>query len=340
MKSSCKCLVVSLGSIGRRHLANTRALLPDAEIGLLRLQIEHKDEVIPNEANKQFFTIEAALAFQPDFAIVACPATFHLAVALPMVQAGISVLIEKPIAEKSAGLDVLRDEASRTGAILMVGYNFRFLPSLQAVREMVQRGKIGKILGVRAEVGQYLPMWRKGCDYENTVTAREELGGGALLELSHEIDYLYWMFGKPSRVVATGGQYSDLNINVEDMVALSLEYDDAPRLVQVHLDLLQHSPTRVCKFIGAGGTLVWDGIKDEVTLFEQSSGSWEVLDVPNVCDRNYMYFEELRHFITCVETKSQTLIDLRQGVEVLKIVEAAKKSMALGQVVNIYDADH
>lgn len=328
-----KCLIVSLGSIGRRHLANIRLLMPEIEIGLLRLQAEHKNADVPSEADKQFSTIEAAVTFQPDFAIIACPATFHLAVALPLVKAGISVLIEKPIAEKCAGIERLIDEASCTGAVLMVGYNFRFMPSLQAARQIVQSGGIGRVLGARAEVGQYLPMWRKDSDYETTVTAQKKLGGGALLELSHEIDYLYWIFGMPSRVSANGGKYSDLNIDVEDMVALSLEYDDPPRLIQVHLDLLQHAVTRTCKFIGTDGILIWDGIKDEITLFDRSKGDWKVLCLPKVEDKNEMYLEELRHFISCLETKAPPLVDAYQGVDVLRIVEFAKKSMVMGQVV-------
>ena len=78
----------------------------------------------------------------------------------------------------------------------MTAYNLRFLPSLQAYRERIQFGVIGKVLSVRCEIGQYLPSWRPGSDYRQAVSASRALGGGALLELSHEIDYLRWIFGE------------------------------------------------------------------------------------------------------------------------------------------------
>ena len=81
-------------------------------------------------------------------------------------------------------------------SILMVGYNLRHMKSLSKFREILKKKIIGKILSVRSEVGQYLPSWRINSDYKKSVSAREELGGGVLLELSHDIDYLVWLFGK------------------------------------------------------------------------------------------------------------------------------------------------
>ena len=72
----------------------------------------------------------------------------------------------------------------------MVGYNLRYMKSLIKFREILSKKKIGKILSVRSEVGSYLPSWRKDTDYKKSVSAKKKLGGGVLLELSHDIDYL------------------------------------------------------------------------------------------------------------------------------------------------------
>lgn len=323
-----KFLIVSLGSIGRRHLKNLRTLRPVAQIGVLRLHSPASEVDLPEGADFQFFTHVDALAFAPGAAIIASPATTHLSVALPLAEAGIPMLIEKPFADRSDGLDELIRATSSHRTPLMVGYNLRFLPSLQEARRMIHAGAIGRVLGVRAEVGQYLPTWRPASPYQQTVTARRALGGGALLELSHEIDYLYWIFGLPARVNASGGHYSDLEIDVEDMVSLSLEYDQPRCLVHVHLDLLQRSTTRSCKFIGTEGTLVWDGIADRLDQFDGIRGEWQRIDTRACPDRNVMYIEELRHFLACIETGGTPVIDACAAYDVLAIVEAAKASIA------------
>jgi predicted dehydrogenase len=231
---------------------------------VLRLHATDNGAAVPAGADHQFFSLQDALVFAPSAAIVAGPASIHLEVAMALAAAGIALLVEKPLAHTSAGLDALLAACARADIPLMVGYNLRFLPSLVECKRLLDTGAIGRVLGVRAEVGQYLPDWRPGTRYQENVSARQELGGGALLELSHEIDYLYWMFGMPARVSARGGRYSELEIDVEDMAELCLEYEGPARLVNIHLDFLQRSPARSCKFIGDQGTLVWNGITDKI----------------------------------------------------------------------------
>lgn len=319
-------LVVSLGSIGLRHLRNLRRLRPRARIGVLHLSGAVTGPM-PDGVDCRFTSIEEARAFRPAAAIVCSPASTHLAVARVLVEDGVALLIEKPIAHESTGLADLLAVAASRGVPLMTGYNLRFLPSLVEARRLVQSGAIGDVLGVRAEVGQYLPDWRPGVRYQDSVSAREALGGGALLELSHEIDYLYWMFGAPARLLATGGRYSALKIDVEDMVSLTLEYDWPQRLVNIHLDLLQRSPSRTCKFIGSEGTLVWNGITDVIDVYRSANSQWSRIEVPAVPDKNAMYLDELSHFLQTVERRSVPCIDGVQGLAVLRIVEAARESI-------------
>lgn len=327
-------LVVSFGSIGRRHFNNLRNLRPQAQIGVLRLTAV-PDREIPPGVDRQFTDMGDALAFDPSAAIVCSPATTHVRVATALVDRGIPVLIEKPIAGDLAELDELLALATCRGVPLMTAYNLRFLPSLKEARRIVGSGAIGEILGVRAEVGQYLPDWRPGSRYQDSVSARRDLGGGALLELSHEIDYVYWMLGMPSRVAAMGGRYGDLDIEVEDMASLCLEYDRPRRLVNIHLDFLQRSVSRSCKFIGSEGTLIWNGIADVLELYRPESGTWSRIEVPALPDRNAMYLDELSHFLECVEQKRTPVIDGRQGRDVLRIVVAAKESIRRRTTVEI-----
>ncbi|RXZ33736.1 gfo/Idh/MocA family oxidoreductase [Oxalobacteraceae bacterium CAVE-383] len=333
--SAERYLIVSLGSIGRRHLRNLRRLRPHAQIGVLRLHSGIVEGELPEGVDIQFHSLEDALSFCPAAAIIAGPASTHLALSNGLVAAQIPVLIEKPIADRSEGIADLADAAEWGGIPVIVGYNLRFLPSLQASRKLLDDGLIGEILLVRAEVGQYLPDWRPDQPYRESVSAQKALGGGALLELSHEIDYIYWILGMPASVSARGGSSGSLDIDVEDAVELILEYENPAMLVNIHLDFLQRAPARSCKFIGKLGTLIWNGITDSVDVFLSETGQWCQIDTEIQSDRNQMYIDELAHFLDGAQATNPIASDMAQGRDVLTIIEAAKMSMASNTTVKI-----
>lgn len=330
MSKQRRYLIASLGSIGRRHLRNLRMLRPDSEIAILR-RPEQAGEAPPAEASRQFGSLAEALDFGPDAAILAGPATTHVPLALELVDRSIAVLIEKPLSHDLAGVAELRRRAAIGRVPVMIGYNLRYNPALIAFRERLLAGVLGDIWSVRAEVGQYLPGWRPQADYRQGVSASAALGGGVLLELSHEIDYIYWLFGMPDRVTARGGKLSSLEIDVEDLVELCLEYDRPRRLVNIHLDFLQRTVTRSCKAIGAYGNATWDGMRDLVTLaLAEPEQLTETIELP-MADRNQMYVDELRAFLASAEERAPIQIGLDEAADVLAIVMAARKSMASGK---------
>jgi predicted dehydrogenase len=329
-------LVVSYGSIGRRHIGNLRLIWPAAQIGLLRTHTTKNaaTELLPEGINVQFFELDDALAFRPDAVVVASPASMHLYYAMAFISRGVPVLVEKPLADTTLGLRELVAKASENQVRSAVAYNLRYKPSLQYLRQQVLNGGIGEVLSVRAEVGQYLPDWRPDTRYQDSVSALSALGGGALLELSHELDYLYWMFGLPDSVSASGGQLSALELDVEDLVELCLEYKNPRRLVSVHFDFIQRVPHRSCRLIGTQGTLIWDAIKDVVEIYRAETGQWERVEFQTL-ERNQAYLDELSDFLLASEVTRGLLPDLTSAYDVVAIVEAAKASIASGKTIRI-----
>ena len=117
----------------------------------------------------------------------------------------------------------------------MVGYNLRFHPGLERLRELVKQHAIGKVVSARAEVGEYLPDWHPWEDYRRGYSARRDLGGGPVLTFSHELDALCWLLGAPSRVMGMATHASSLEIDTEDVAELVLQFADGP-LASVHVD--------------------------------------------------------------------------------------------------------
>lgn len=331
-----RILIVGLGSIGTRHVRLARELMPNAQIAVLRHQsCQHPDDIGIDHC---YTNLDEALRFRPQAAVIASPATYHLEAAVSLAQAGVHLLIEKPIAATSKGVMELIEICRSRHTILMVGYNLRFLPSLQRFRELLEVRRVGRVLSVRAEIGQFLPSWRPGSDYRQTVSAKAALGGGVLLELSHEIDYLRWLFGEVEWVSAIQRKQSSLEIDVEDTAHLVMGFDHAPEATPVvaslNMDFIRHDTTRTCTVIGETGTLRWNAIAGMVEFFEQGSNVWQTL-FTHSSQRNESYQAEWHHFLRCIADGTPPLISGEDGLGVLRIIEAARRSSATGSTVSI-----
>lgn len=330
-----RLLIVGLGSIGSRHARIARMLMPQAEIAVLRHSNCHN---LPDGIDHCYTILEEAIRFAPDAAVISNPATHHLEVALPLAQAGVHLLVEKPIAAGLEGVDELISTCQADNLVLMTAYNLRFLPSLQHFRELLEENVIGRVLSVRAEAGQYLPSWRPEADYRDTVSAKKSLGGGVLLELSHEIDYLRWLFGDVQWVSATLHTQSDLEIDVEDTAHLTLGFvennDSKPLIASVNMDFVRHDSTRTCVVVGESGSLRWNGILGTVEHLEKDQTNWQP-SFSHSPQKDDSYVAEWKHFIDCVAQESQPLISGHDGLAVLKVIQASRDSSANKAVVNV-----
>ncbi len=327
-----KVLVVGLGSIGKRHVEIIRELYPNIVISALKHGPWNGDQI---GVDRCLSSIEEAIEFKPNAAIVANPATKHLETALQLAENGIHLLIEKPIAASSEGVQYLIALCKSKKIILMTGYNLRFLPSLRKFRKFIQQGKIGKILSAQAEIGQYLPDWRPDKDYRKTVTARKELGGGVLLELSHDINYLSWIFGPISWVKSHISKKSSLDIDVEDSVHIIMGFKNSgDELITgtLNMDCIRRDPTRKCLVIGDTGSLLWDGITGDVKGYFDHGKGWQLLFTSKP-ERNFTYAEEIKHFFSSIETGKTPLISGKDGLETVMNIEAIRESNEKNSIV-------
>jgi predicted dehydrogenase len=325
-----RVLIAGLGAIGRRHLANLQEINPTATPILLR-RPESTDRPLPG--CQVVTSLGAALAAAPTAAIVAVPATRHLEVATVLAEHGIHLLVEKPLADRSDGVSHFLETARRRDIVVMVGYTFRFYRPLQIVRDSVQSGRIGRVLSVRAEVGQYLPDWRPGSDYREGVSGSKSLGGGALLELSHEIDYVRWIVGEVRHVSAELATIGGLEIDVEDTAEIIMRFENGA-VGSVHLDFLQRPATRTLRVVGTDGSISWSRSTHEVVL-TSLAGATEVLHPACELPVNQMYLEELRHFFHAIQAHAAPAVTAEDGLGALLVVEAAKRSARERRVVDV-----
>ena len=245
--------VLGLGSIGRRHLSNLRLMHPDDDIMAVSASGTNKE---PPEG-VALVAVDELILLGPAYVIIASPAPFHDGAARQLLANGIPVLIEKPLAHSAevgrSTLDYFNQIKAPRAA---VGYCLRFLDSAVLVKDFIEAERIGEIYNVFSTVGQYLPQWRPEKNIAESVSANRNLGGGVLLELSHELDYLQWLLGDLTLVSSKLRNSGEFDIDVEDIADLTLSANKDVH-VNVHLDFLQKSPQRECQIIGKNGRLRW-----------------------------------------------------------------------------------
>jgi glutamate-1-semialdehyde aminotransferase/spore coat polysaccharide biosynthesis protein SpsF (cytidylyltransferase family)/predicted dehydrogenase len=327
-----RALVVGCGSIGRRHAKNLKSL------GLRHLAFCDTSpsalQQCTDDVGGELFSDyqEALRTFKPDLTLICTPPVYHVEEALAALRARSHVFIEKPLSHESTGIEVLIAEARRRDRNVQVGYNMRFHPGLRILKDLIDSGKIGRVLWLNVEAGQYLPDWRPWQNYRESYSARQELGGGIILDGSHELDYICWLLGRPIEVSCRAEHLSSLEINVEDSAWIYLTFPDRRR-AELHLDFVQRTYTRTCKIVGDNGTALWDFTSQEVRWFSPDDPGWK--SIPYEFEVNDMYVTEISHFLKSLGNGTGPIVDLEQGRDVIRVVEAAKKSSQEGRPQNL-----
>jgi len=322
--------VIGCGSIGVRHLRNLMMMGQENLIAVDTSAARLTDARAQVENLRTYSSVERALEDKPQAAIIATPPATHGEIAINLLNEGVSVLIEKPLAVSlvdAKGIQITADAASDVGIVACVGYSMRFHPAIQLIRDKLLQ-EIGKPLYARAEVGQYLPDWHPGEDYRQWYMAHADQGGGALLDLSHEIDYLQHLLGG-HMIDAKGfvGKVSDLDIDSDDLADFTACVTPNPWTngvqVSVHMDLLDRSYNRRLRIVGTEGTIEWEWGDDDVYFYNKVGNFNVPVTYMYDTNRNIQFEEEMKAFIESVQTKTlhPNLATVEDGIEVLKIVE-------------------
>ena len=329
-----KFLIVGYGSIGRRHFQNLKKLGEEDLLFLRTGQSTLDDQDLGSIPVEQ--DLQAAIQHRPDAAIIATPTAKHLEAAIPLAEEGISLMIEKPVSHDMDGVDALMGAVNSSRGNILVGYQFRFHPSLILIKKVLDEGLIGEPLSVRSHWGEYLPGWHPWEDFRTSYSARRDLGGGVILTLSHPVDYLRWMFGSAESVTAEVAPESYLALDVEDHAELIIQFTSGV-LASVHLNYFQRPPEHSLVILGTEGSLYWDYNDGMVYHSSPKNASRDQIFTLEQFERNDMFLAEMKHFIQLVRGNVSSTCNLEDGIETLKLCLGALRSSELGQRVSLVE---
>jgi len=315
-----KIAVVGLGNIAARHRRNLKSLFPTSELLAMSASGRVPAEKI-GDCDYIASSVKELIDTGVELVIVASPAPFHAENSIPLIKAGIPTLIEKPVTTSIEDANAINRAIELYRTPVSVGYCLRYLPSARKLKVLLEQNLIGTLYNADIEIGQYLPDWRPNKNYIDSVSAQSHLGGGALFELSHELDYAQWLLGPLKIKYSILRMSAELSLEVEDIVDVFAETESGV-VATIHLDFLQRKAHRHCSFVGSEGRIEWSLMHNSLTLVTASETT--VLYNGEKWDRNQMYLAMIEDFVQMIKKGEHTCIESVEATRTVALIEEIK----------------
>ena len=316
-----KVAVIGLGNIAGRHRHNLKLIFPKVELLVMSASGRIPKEYI-SDSDGIVTSIDKLIKAQVELVIVASPAPFHALHSIPLIEAGIPTLIEKPVTTSVEDAKAITHAIALYQTPVSIGYCLRYLPSAQKLKCFLDQGSLGTVYNAHIEVGQYLPDWRPKINYRDSVSSQLKLGGGALFELSHELDYAQWLLGPLDVKHSILRASEELALDVEDIADI-VAVSELGTVATIHLDLLQRKAHRKCSFVGSKGRIEWDLKLNELTLITATETS--VLYSDPEWDKNQMYLAMVDDFIQMIGNNKHTCIKSSEAIRTVLLIDEIRQ---------------
>jgi predicted dehydrogenase len=319
-------LIVGVGSIGLRHLRcfqNTgRVNLSICENNAkLRSQVAaeyHIDQHYPD--------LDSALADPHDIAVIATPANLHIPMAIRLAEAGLHLLLEKPLSTGFEGIDTLQGILQKRNLVSVVAYVHRANPVLRAMKDAIASGRFGRPVEVVANCGQNFPTYRPA--YRDTYYRNRATGGGAIQDaLTHILNAAEWLVGPIDRLAADAAHQVLEGVEVEDTAHILTRHGQ----VLGCYSLNQHQAPNETTI-----TVVCD---QGTARFEFHQNRWRWMTRPEepwhdeqfeALPRDALFINQANAFLDTVEGRVPPLCSLEEGIQTLRVNLAALAAVDQG----------
>jgi len=304
------CDVVRVSDLDEKRLAHMKSLYPAVGI-----TTEYRD-IIDDPA------IHAVA--------IATPVFTHYKFASEALSSGKHVFVEKPLTASVAEAEALVALSDKQNRKLMVGHTFEYTSAVRKMKEVIDSGELGEIFYVNSQ-RLNLGLFQKDIN--------------VIWDLApHDISIILYLLGKEPESVCSVGS-SHVNSNIEDVAVLTMEFPDN-LIAFIQTSWLDPDKIRRMTVVGNRKMMVYDDVQpsDKIRIYDKG------VEVPKHYDTfaefhySYKYGDilipriegteplqtELNHFLDCIRNDKCPLSDGRSGLRVVKILEAAQQSLALG----------
>lgn len=244
-----KIIFFGLGSVGQRHI-NILSKKSGCDLYAFRSDKSHS---LTPVVVKEIFSWREFDKIKPSVAFITNPTVFHIKTATRCAERGCHLFIEKPLGSNLTGLNNLIKIVKERKISTFVAYNLRFHPVINALKKYVDKYRF---LHLRAVCTSFLPLWRPGQNYKTNYSAARALGGGVILDLSHEIDYVGYLLGGVKKISGNFSKRSNLTKDTEDFADLLVDGKSGP--ANIHLSFLSQIRQRTVQIDFQGLSVLGD----------------------------------------------------------------------------------
>lgn len=299
-----KVLIIGLGSIAGKHVEALKKINAGVEFFALRARMAAS---LPGV--KDIYKI-SDIPSDISFIVISNPTSMHADAIEKILHLKKPLFIEKPFASSLPDAERVSRIIAKEQILAYLAYPLRFHPVLQELKRLLEK-ETSAIQEVSIYNGSYLPGWRKNVDYRTSYSADSELGGGVHLDMSHEIDLAYWLFGKPDTAKALLRKRSLLDIKSYDFANYRLYYSGF--LLSVTLNYYRKMARRTIEVV----------FEDKIILADILAGSIKVNDKISykfIGNMEEMYEHQLRYFMQAVAAGVVPMNNLDEALQVMNLI--------------------
>lgn len=281
--------------MGRRYARLLRSM-GDFEIYSLR-----SGNGKPCQGVKDLHSWGGVKQIAPKIAFITNPTYMHMSTAVKCAEFGMHLFIEKPLDMRLSGLAKLKKIIKARDLSSYVAYNLRFHPGIIALKEIVRREGFWH---ASVRCSSWLPDWRPGTDHKKSYSASAKMGGGVVLDLSHDVDYAGYIFGEVVSITGAVRRSSNVTVDAEDVADMNLWLKKGGN-VSVHVDFCSRFSERTVKFTTPAASYELDLIKGRLLISRNGRITGKKYEI----DRDFTYKAEMRYFFGRLGGKMMNTIE-------------------------------
>lgn len=324
-----KLCLVGVGSIGRRHL---RLLNERDDVQLCVVEpFEPSWQRIVEEIGvfERFASLEDALAFGSiDAVIISTPHGMHAKMAIQALEAGVHVFCEKPMSDDLTECVAMLKAAQKSDKVFSVGFMFHFDPFIRKVKEIVDSGRLGKILHYYSRFATYNTLLCSITQHQASTPY------SLVMDCIHDSDLLCYLTGRvPDYAYSNAFQSGDMErSSPQNFIDTTYRFESGDMGAHVHFNYVQHPQIHVMEIVGDKGYIRGDFMTAAVEV-GTIDGQKEIIDTT----RNFenVYREEWDCFIKACRGECAPENPAESAIMATLLMQAQKESGMTGKEVSI-----
>jgi len=330
VKKTSLCMV-GAGSIGRRHLRLLKER-GDVSLGVVEPHDESWSRLVADVGElERFASMDEALGsgrFEA-FAI-ATPHGLHAKMAIAALEAGCHVFCEKPMSDSLSECRCMTEAARKSGKVFSVGFMFHFDPFVRKVKEIVDSGRIGKVLHFSSRFATY------NCLKCSVTRHQAHTPYSLVMDCIHDADLLCWMCGSaPDYAWSSAYQAGDLELTSNpNFIDTVFRWKDSKLGAHLHYNYVEHPQVHALEIVGDRGSVRGDFMKPSIIL-SSIEGTSEVIDFSR--DFDDVYRAEWEAFLAAMRGERAPENPAESAALATLVMEAQKVSARTGREVALAD---